>query len=181
MLRAIGRGSISSVLKVVVDIAWVLACAGLGFVVIIAAISVYALANPSASIPGFERIATSSPAEVTRWILNWSALCVGAMIICAYLRGIFGTLINGDPFVPENAGRLRMIAIVVAGLELLRTLVNFVVPLLFVVTGGANGDGTTAATLHFDLTVWMGVLTILVLSQVFSEGSALREDQKMTI
>lgn len=180
-MRAIGRGSISSILKVVVDIAWVMACAGLGFVVIIAAVSVYVMINPSASIPGFERVGASSPAEVTRWVLNWSAVCVGAMIICAYLRGVFGTLVNGDPFVPENAGRLRMIAFVVAGLEVLRTLVNFLIPLLFVVAGGAGGDGTTMVTLHFDLTVWMGVLTILVLSQVFSEGAALREDQKMTI
>lgn len=180
-MRAIGRGSISSILKVTVDVAWVVACAGLGFVVIIAAISIYAMANPSASFPGFERIATSSPAEVTRWVLNWSALSAGAMVICAYLRGVFGTLVNGDPFVPENAGRLRMIAIVVAGVELLRMAVNFLIPLLFVVSGATERDGGTMATLQFDLSVWMAVLTLLVLSQVFSEGAALREDQKMTI
>lgn len=180
-MRAIGRGSISSILKVVVDIAWVLACAGLGFVAIIAGISIYAMANPSASVPGFERVVTSSPAEVTRWVLNWSALFAGAMVICAYLRGVFGTLVNGDPFVPENAGRLRMIAIVVAGLEILRMLINLIIPLLFVAGGAASGDGGTEATLRFDLSAWMGVLTILVLSQVFSEGAALREDQKMTI
>lgn len=180
-MRAIGRGSISSILKVAVDVAWVIACAGLGFVVIIAAISIYAMANPSASFPGFERIVTSSPSEVTRWVLNWSTLCVGAMVICAYLRGVFGTLVNGDPFVPENAGRLRMIAIIVAGVELLRMVVNFLVPLLFVVSGAAGADGETTATLHFDLTIWMAVLTLFVLSQVFSEGAALREDQKMTI
>ena len=180
-MRAIGRGSISSILKVTVDIAWVVACAGLGFVVIIAAISIYAMANPTASFPGFERIATSSPAEVTRWVFNWSTLCGGTMAICAYLRGVFGTLVNGDPFVPENAGRLRMIAIVVAGVELLRMVVNFMIPLLFVVSGAANGDGSTTATLNFDLPVWMAVLTLFVLSQVFSEGAALREDQKMTI
>lgn len=180
-MRAIGRGSISSILKVVVDIAWVIACAGLGFVAIIAGISVYAMVNPSASIPGFERVATSSPAEVTRWVLNWSLLCVGAMAVCAYLRGVFGTLVNGDPFVPENAVRLRLIAVVVAGVELARMVINFVVPLLFAVSGATSEDGSTAATLQLDFTVWMAVLTIVVLSQVFSEGAALREEQKMTI
>lgn len=180
-MRAIGRGSISSILKVTVDIAWVIACAGLGFVVIIAAISIYAMANPTASFPGFERIATSSPAEVTRWVLNWSVLAAGTMAICAYLRGVFGTLVNGDPFVPENAGRLRLIAIVVAGVELLRMVVNFIIPLLFAVSGAAGTNGSTTLTLNLNLPVWMAVLTLFVLSQVFSEGAALREDQKMTI
>ncbi len=180
LMRATGRGSISSFLKLAVDIAWVVACALLGFIWIITAISVVSMMNGGASIPAFESIAYGNPRDLAVWTLNGSILCVGAMIVCAYLRGVFETLVDGDPFVPGNARRFRSIAIVLAAMEGASMFVTTLVRLLLSLFGLA---GATEASLipKINWPVWFAVLTLMVLAQVFREGAAMREEQKMTI
>jgi hypothetical protein len=182
-MRAIGRGSISSVLKVAVDVAWVIACALLGFIWIITAISVFAIYSGGAPIAAFERIAIDEPGRIAAWTMIGTIFCVGAMIICAYLRGIFETLVAGDPFVPENARRLRAIALVLAVIELARMSISVLVQVLLGVFGLQGADHVPGFSLSVSLnfSVWFSVITLVVLAQVFSEGAALREEQKMTI
>ena len=117
LMRATGRGSISSFLKLAVDVAWVVACALLGFIWIIAAFSIYYLVTGDLLFPLFERVVVSTPRDLVVWSLNGSILCIGAMIVCAYLRGVFETLVARDPFVPENAKRFAAIGIVLAIME----------------------------------------------------------------
>ena len=80
LISATGRGSISSVLKVAVDVAWVIACALLGFFWIVAAISVIFIATGGQAMMGFEQIAIESPMNVALWTLNGSILAIGVMI-----------------------------------------------------------------------------------------------------
>ena len=117
LMRATGRGSISSFLKLAVDVAWVVACALLGFIWIIAAFSIYYLVTGDLLFPLFERVVVSTPRDLVVWSLNGSILCIGAMVVCAYLRGVFETLVARDPFVPENARRFAAIGIVLAIME----------------------------------------------------------------
>jgi hypothetical protein len=179
-MRAIGRGSLSSILKIVVDVAWVIACALLGFIWIIAAISMLRLSFGEDFLPGLERIVVSNPRELIAWTLQGTILCVGGMIVCAYLRGVFSTLVAGDPFVPDNARRLRAIAFTVAIMEVLRLAVSLLSHLLLNLFGVTQPEGMTMA-ISANLSVWFSVLTLIVLAQVFHEGAALREEQKMTI
>jgi hypothetical protein len=179
LMRATGRGSISSFLKLAVDAAWVLACALLGFIWIIAAISVIYIANGGQPLMGFEKIAFESPMKVTQWTLTGSILSVGVMIICAYLRGVFETLVARDPFVPENAKRFTLIAVVLAVMEASSMFVSALVSLIFSTLGLIEGGQFQFPNVN--LPVWFAVLTLLVLGQVFKEGAAMREEQKMTI
>jgi len=179
-MRAIGRGSISSILKVAVDVAWIIACALLGFIWIISAISIFTLSSGGEPMPLFERIAITEPHRIVAWTLVGTLFCVGAMIICAYLRGVFETLVAGDPFVPENARRLRSIGIVLAVIEIIRMFVS-VIGQLVLGALGLNGEEGAAIAFSVNFPVWFSVLTLVVLAQVFSEGAALREEQKMTI
>jgi hypothetical protein len=179
-MRAIGRGSISSVLKVAVDVAWVIACAMLGFIWIITAVSVVALMQDGGPIGGFERIVIEDPREIAIWTINGTILCIGVMFVCAYLRGVFETLVEGDPFVPENARRLRSIALVLAVVEVVRMCVNLLAGWLLSVLGTPDQKDMTVS-LTPNLSVWFAVLTLLVLAQVFREGAAMREEQKMTV
>jgi hypothetical protein len=180
LMRATGRGSISSILKLAVDVIWVLACAFLGFIWIIAAASIFSLATGGAPFLGIEQIAFDSPLKWAVTTLNGSILCIGAMVVCAYLRGVFETLVNRDPFVPENARRFGAIAIVLAVMEgtsmFLTTLIS---PLLSVL--GLMGAGVRFVFPNINWPIWIAVVTLLVLAQVFREGAALREEQKMTI
>jgi hypothetical protein len=180
LMRATGRGSISSFLKLAVDIAWVIACALLGFIWIITAISVFSMMNGGAPIAVFERIAIGNPRDLAVWTLNGSILCVGAMIVCAYLRGVFETLVLGDPFVPDNARRFRAIAFVLAIMEGLSMFVTTLVRLMLSAFG-VTGSTDASIIPKINWPVWFAVLTLLVLAQVFREGAAMREEQKMTI
>ncbi|MEP7211230.1 MAG: hypothetical protein ABI740_10370, partial [Alphaproteobacteria bacterium] len=160
-ISAIGRGSISSFLKVAVDIAWVLACAALGFIWIVTAVAVFSMIT-GGHMAMFEHIDISQPGGIVRWTLQWSIACIGAMIVCAYLRGVFETLINGDPFVPDNARRLRAIAIVLAVLELVRMTISLIVQIVLGAFGVASAAGATATTpaigVQLNLSVWFSVL-----------------------
>jgi hypothetical protein len=180
LMRATGRGSISSFLKLAVDVAWVVACALLGFIWIIAAFSIYYLVTGDLLFPLFERIVVSTPRDLVVWSLNGSILCVGAMIVCAYLRGVFETLVAGDPFVPENAKRFAAIGIVLAIMEGASMFVTTLASLLLSALGLA-GDAPPLVIPRMNWPVWFAVLTLLVLAQVFKEGAAMREEQKMTI
>lgn len=100
----------------------------------------------------------------------------GIIYICIQLRRILATLAAGDPFVPENAPRLLRIATAIAIMELaryaaiilLRVFVDF-------------GEGLAGPRLSVSLVAWVSAAAMLVFSQVFREGSRLREEEKMTI
>jgi hypothetical protein len=46
---------------------------------------------------------------------------------------------------------------------------------------GVAGQADTSLIPKINWPVWFAVLTLLVLAQVFREGAAMREEQKMTI
>jgi uncharacterized protein YabN with tetrapyrrole methylase and pyrophosphatase domain len=102
------------------------------------------------------------------------------MVVFAALRGVFETLVEGDPFVAENARRLRFIALALAVIELARMGLGLVMDPLLYAMGVDRSEGLSLS-LNVNLSAWFAVLTLFVLAQVFSEGAAMREEQKMTI
>jgi hypothetical protein len=104
------------------------------------------------------------------------AMAPGVIFICDQLRRILATLIAGDPFVPGNASRLARIAGAIAAMELARYAIGVLAFLLL----QAEPDYAPPRLVP-NFAAWVGVVVLLVLAQVFSEGTRLREDQKMTI
>jgi hypothetical protein len=180
LVRATGRGSISSILKLVVDVAWVIACAVLGFIWIIVGISVISALNGGAPFLGIEKVAYEDPNKIAYISLNGSTLCIGMMIVCAYLRAVFETLVEGDPFVPANARRFRSIAVVLAVMEGTSMFLTALIgPLLSLV--GLGGESPAFVFPNVNWPIWIAVVTLFILAQVFREGAMMREEQKMTI
>lgn len=103
------------------------------------------------------------------------AVMPGIIYICLQLRRILRTLAQGDPFVPENSPRLYRIAVAIAIMELARYGAIF---LLMSFVNFGDGEGP-----HFSvsLAAWVSAAAMLVFSQVFREGSRLREEEKMTV
>jgi len=99
----------------------------------------------------------------------------GVIFICLQLRRILLTLADGDPFVPENARRLSRIGIAIAAMELLRVVTVLVVSAVPTLVG----DEPPRLSTQFIL--WISVAALFVLSQVFREGTRLRDEEKMTI
>ncbi len=117
--------------------------------------------SPSAFIAGLSALVVVAPSVV---------------YICIQLKRILSTLAEGDPFVPENGPRLGRIAVAVAIMELARyaTVVALNAFVDF-------GEGMTEPRLSINLAAWASIAALLVLSQVFREGTRLREEEKMTI
>ena len=179
-MKAIGRGSLAAGLRVLLDILRIVLWIVLAIAGVLAALGVYVYAaQPADDVLGMhiERI---DPWYVTSlsFLVAIGALAA-ALIVVDRLRRIFATLSAGDPFVPENADHLRVIAIVLAVFELARLILNAVSAGL--TRGLAPNDPTLAPAIELNFLVWFGVLSLIVLSEVFREGARLRADQQLTI
>jgi len=181
-MRALGPGSVSSFLKVILDVVrWVLfvsaGAGGLGILAVLLLSFNPDLLGDAVDIGGVHLEGAWLGPLLAGTLLVWVLYMAGAIVIVGRLRRIFQTLIAGDPFHPDNVRRLRVIGAALAVLELGRYL--------------------TAATLHLvsralhlerlhvggeiNLTTWFAVLVIVVLAEVFREGARLRGEAELTI
>jgi hypothetical protein len=177
MIRALGPGSVSSFLKVILDVFYVvLWIFGLLFAAIVLGLLLISF-DPQVLPPAIlshAQIMGHAPglgAAVSLTGVELSLICV--LIIVQRLRRVFGAMTAGDPFHPDNVRRLRVIALMLALIE----IDNYVFGALdrFVLGGGLH------AGLSLNLTAWFAVLVIVVLAEVFREGARLRRDAELTI
>jgi len=91
------------------------------------------------------------------------------------------TLTIGDPFRPENVGRLRLIGVALVALEAssygVRMILAWTTPAgaRSLASAGQSGGG------WFNPTAWFAVLVVFVLAEVFREGARLRREAELTI
>ena len=116
-----------------------------------------------------EESGTNMKAHLSSVALLGSAL-IGAMwfFVLNILRQIVKTLLEGDPFVPENISRLRLMWIVIALAEILR-----------IVTMNLSTVGEM--TLDLRPGTWFVVFVVAALAEVFRHGAELRRDAELTI
>ena len=114
-------------------------------------------------------------------VLGWASLGIASILFfLRQLRGIVRTVEAGNPFVPENAHRLRIIGVLILLIGILRPLAELVASLIMrsvFVTEGFQ------FSVHFGLefsSVLAG-LSVLALSEIFRHGTALREEHELTI
>ena len=172
MIRALGPGSLSSFLKVILDVAYYV----LWLFAILAAAGVLGLLLISFDPQILSSVARvhldTDPPAAALDLTGVELYAIGVIVIVQRLRRVFGTMTAGDPFHPDNVRRLRVIGLVLALLEIDRyvfgALGHFVLHERHE-TGGLN------------LTAWFAVLVIVVLAEVFREGARLRRDAELTI
>src|SRR5690606_20551335 len=177
-MRALGPGSVSSLLKIAVDVAsWLLwGVVALALLGVVAAFFI-PLDDLSVTVDdsaGLREIPLSR--LLLLFGLGVGALYFGGFVVILHrLRRIFRTLTLGDPFQPDNVRRLREIGLVLA-----------------VVTGGVwIVQGLVAARLAPGvmepqgisdlLTPVFSVLVVFVLAEVFRERARLRRESELTI
>ena len=180
-MRTLGPGSVSSLLKIVLDVIHVVLWMAV-FGAIVAIVAILLLSVRPALLAGvdYDGMSLTSP-----WVAPVAAAVVlaggvyvaGAIIIVGRLRRIFQTLIGGDPFHPDNARRLRVIGVALAALEVWRYFGGALIHLAargHVPARLMSGGGVS-------LTAWFAVLAIVVLAEVFREGARLRGEAELTI
>lgn len=177
-MRALGPGSVSSFLKIILDVVFFALWIGIGAVGLMMLAAVLFSFNPellrnmSIRTGGGTEIDARGP--VLLGGLAAAGLYLGGvLVIVERLRRIFATLTAGDPFHPENVRRLRVIGLVLAGLEIGRYLIYGL---------GAWALPDAAITQpEFSPTAWFSVLVVFVLAEVFREGARLRREAELTI
>lgn len=174
-MRALGPGSVSSFLKFVLDVVYMALIVGIAGVALLALAALLFAFNPSlldnVQIVGNGQFAERAPVVIVG-LLAGLGYMVGVLVIIGALRRIFVTLTAGDPFHPDNVGRLRLVGLMLAALELGRYL-------LWAVSGWLPWVREVRPS--FTLTAWFSVLVVFVLAEVFREGARLRRESELTI
>jgi hypothetical protein len=98
-----------------------------------------------------------------------------AHVVFTRLLAIVGTVAEGDPFVLENAARLKVIAWAVLGLELLHLGVGAVA------AAASTAEVPLDVDWNFAVTPWLAVLLLFILARVFEQGAHMREDLAGTV
>jgi hypothetical protein len=173
MMRALGPGSVSSLLKIILDVVFFALWAGLVLIGLVMLAALLLSFDPEllSGLAGQE-LSSRGPVLVGGLVMALVYMA-GILVIIERLRRIFGTLTAGDPFHPDNVRRLRVIGLMLAGLELVRYL-------LWIVGASLLPDIDRVES-EFSLTAWFSVLVVFVLAEVFREGARLRREAELTI
>jgi len=116
-LRTLGPGSVSSLLKIALDVAYVLLALITGVLLLLWVASIFIpLDNINVTVTDGDN---GRQMPLTRPLLLFgvgamTAYFGGFLMILRSLRKIFRTLTLGDPFQPDNVRRLRQIGLILA-------------------------------------------------------------------
>jgi hypothetical protein len=197
-MKALGKGSIASVIKIGLSVASVILWIALGAVAIAAlvlgaaAIGLQVGGRPitidadiAVSAQGV-RMSGNGPGMlswplVAALVLAAAVMLGGALIIVDRLRRLFVNFTSNEPFNRENANHLRVIWIVMLGLELAKYGFALAVGWAIATFGRPEGVSQIQIEPGIDLSTWSSILVLIVLAEVFREGARMREDQDLTI
>jgi hypothetical protein len=176
VMRTLGPGSVSSLLKIILDVTWHVLWVIIGG----AALLGIAMLLLSFNTDIIDKIEIEDIGEfgqkgpvLAAGLFAFALYCTGINLIVGNLRRIGRTLTAGDPFHPDNVSRLRLIGLILAGLELGKWIFWGAVALLAPEVDRANGG--------WSLTTWFSVMVVFVLAEVFREGARLRNEAELTI
>lgn len=181
-MRTLGPGSVSSLLKIVLEVIhfalWmasavvVLAAIGLLLILPFKGLHLSGGLNIDGHPVSAPELLRKGP-QVAGLLGLVGVYLLAMTAIFNRLRRVFETLTAGDPFRPENVGRLRLVGFALAALEGLSWLLRHVAGLIF--------TGRPSEASSFNLTAWFSILVVFVLAEVFREGARLRGEAELTI
>jgi hypothetical protein len=96
-------------------------------------------------------------------------------LIYTRLLAIVETVREGDPFLLENAERLKTIAWSIVGLELMH------VGVVLLANGVVVGTEKVDIGDKFSITPWLTILLLFVLVRVFDQGARMRDELAGTV
>lgn len=172
-----GRNSMAEIMTVLVTVAmWIVGAMGVVGIPVFTFGLVASLSGGESSIPLIKALVEGvRPDEFVVVIVGLVIFVPGVIFICIQLRQILLTLADGDPFVPSNAQRLTWIGTAIAAMEILRIIT------VLVIRAMPSLAGEQTPVLSTQPILWISVAALFVLSQVFREGTRLRDEEKMTI
>ena len=202
-MKALGKGSIASIVRIGLQIAWIvlwvagvcLLIGAIAYGVVLALVASGAI-DPAQLSGGEGQIRTSEsggsfsvtydepggatwPVVVTALLIGGVAIA-GSLIIVWRLKQLFESFTTGEPFRRENAQHLRAIWITMLAIEVSRYVLMGLTSFLLLRFGG----GAREISINIDgdrIAAWGSILILIVLAEVFREGARLKEEQELTI
>jgi hypothetical protein len=178
-MRTLGPGSVSSFLKIILDVVYV----ALAISVVLIGIGMVTTLLFDVDPALFSNLIRAGAVggnltgpEIAAELLGAGLYAGGVLVIVGELRRIFATLTAGDPFHPANVRRLRVIGLVLSALGVLEML-RYPITLLDSKFSGPHEVHQGG----LNVTTWFAVLVVFVLAEVFREGARLRRDAELTI
>lgn len=103
------------------------------------------------------------------WVVAGLPMFAAVHVMLSRLLAMIGTVRAGDPFVPENAARVKTVAWCLLVVQLFELACGVFIGILS--RAGADiGDWDPS------LSGWLAVLLLFVLARVFEEGTRIRAD-----
>jgi hypothetical protein len=102
------------------------------------------------------------------WLVLALPMIVAVHVSLSRIMAVVETVRSGDPFVAENAARLKTIAWCVLATQLLNLAFGMLAATMN--AAGSNIDW------KFAVTGWLAVVLLFVLARVFEEGTQIRDD-----
>lgn len=103
------------------------------------------------------------------WVVVSMPMYASVHILLTRLLAMVETVRSGDPFVPDNAARLKTIAWCLLVVQLFGLACGLFIGIL-------KGAGTDIGDWDPSLSGWIAVLLLFVLARVFEEGARIRAD-----
>jgi len=173
MIRAIGKGSLASILavglhivRVIVWIAFAGLSAALIAIPLIPPFAEWVAHVDGASIEGDIGVDAGDVVEVLRHFISFGV----ALYVVERLLELLKTLRFGSPFVKENARRFRNVGVALLIGELSKIAI-WILAAIF--------DADVDADLDF--MAFVSIAAVLVLAEVFREGARMKEEQDLTV
>jgi serine phosphatase RsbU (regulator of sigma subunit) len=202
-MNLLGRRSLSSFFKVMLDVAFYLACLAFAVLVVVVIVaSRVGTTNVSISLPvrfeidpsayriqgagsaadvrledaaGNVRVTRPPVASVVLPIVGVMAVLAVALVVLHRLRRIFRRLVEGRPFLNENARSLRFIGLAVMAGELASAAFQYLGQRA--VTGGlSSAEISFHAAFAPRASVVLAGLALLIVAEIFREGVKMRAD-----
>jgi len=201
-MKALGKGSIASIVRIGLMFAWYalwvaaigVVCGAIGYSVILTLIANGSIdpallqggaGNAELGSGGGDFHITYDQPGGGAWPVVVPALLIaavavaGSLIIVWRLRKLFDSFSSGEPFQRENATHLRVIWITMLVIEVSRYVLMALTGFLLAHFG--SPDVNANYELSIDLSTWGSILILIVLAEVFREGARLKEEQELTI
>jgi hypothetical protein len=197
-MKALGQGSIASIIRIGLQTLTILLWVGLAVTLSTAAGAVVTgvglhlgwfapfqidrnldVTSEGVTLDG-EGLAVLGWPVVVATVIAAAVVIFGALIIVDRLQKLFANFTSNQPFNRANADHLRVIWMVMLGLELSKFGFALAFGLAFARFGMPDSMDVRIEP-PIDLSTWASILVLIVLAEVFREGARLREDQDLTI
>lgn len=173
-MRLVGRRSAASGLRWLLGVANIFVVIGLIGVAIVAITSVISPDYWAGFRDGFNEGTDTVRVDIAgRWDSFMALPTLGFVwLIINRLRAILASVNAGDAFEYPNVRRLRTIGWGLIGLQV-TTYVEEV--------GRPFVEGGARAALDLDGDMWIAILVVFILAEVFRQGAQMRDDARMTV